>query len=233
MKVRVCVPIPAKNLSDAFVMIKDAEKSGADLIEMRLDYMSHEILNIMNRLEEIVKHCSVPMIATNRDVKQGGKCVISEERRIETLIRAAESGFAYVDVELTAWRLKDIVDAVKAHGAKTIVSFHDFNSTPPIREMKRIVKAQIEAGADICKIITTAKNLKDSINCLLFASEISKDVELICFAMGKKGLLSRVLSPLFGASFTYASLKEDLETAPGQISIRNLKEIYGRLGVQS
>ncbi|MEM2960941.1 MAG: type I 3-dehydroquinate dehydratase, partial [Candidatus Bathyarchaeia archaeon] len=63
--------------------------------------------------------------------------------------------------------------------------------------------------------------------------EMSKKTNLVCFAMGENGLLSRILSPLFGASFTYASLERGLETAPGQITISELREIYRRLGAQS
>ena len=51
--------------------------------------------------------------------------------------------------------------------------------------------------------------------------------------MGKKGRISRILSPLFGANFTYASIKEGLETASGQLSIEQFKRIYSLLDVKN
>ncbi|MEM2749821.1 MAG: type I 3-dehydroquinate dehydratase [Candidatus Bathyarchaeia archaeon] len=232
MKVKICVPIPAESLREAFEMIRRAERVGADIIEMRLDYLGPGIASSPDMLGKIVKCASTPLIATNRHPKQGGFCRLSEGERIRTLLKAAEAGFTYVDVELTTDGLRDIVSAVKAYGAKAIISFHNFDYTPEIHEMDEVVRAEVNAGADICKVVTMARSLDDSIRCLLFTREISQRTELVCFAMGKYGLLSRILSPLFGASFTYASLGEGLETAPGQLTIDGLREIYRRLGVE-
>lgn len=231
-KIRVCVPIPAKSFRESFTMIRSAEESGADIIELRLDYMGSELLGALDRLKDIARCASVPLIATNRHAGQGGMWNLGEEQRINVLLRAAEAGFAYVDVELTTERLRDIVSAIKACGAKVIISFHDFNSTPSLPELERIVRAEAEAGADICKVVTMANSLEDSIKCLVLTHEMSQKYDMVCFAMGKYGLPSRVLSPIFGASFTYASLDVGFETAPGQLTIRDLREIYGRLGVE-
>jgi 3-dehydroquinate dehydratase type I len=232
VKVKICVPIPASDVSDALNMLSRAENAGADLIEIRLDYAGLNASEIIKLSRDITKQHSIPLIATNRQIGQGGRCILSEEKRIETLIEAAEAGFTYIDLELTTRNLSDAVKAVRNCGAKVIVSFHNFNFTPPISEMERIVKEQVEAGADICKIVTMACSVTDSINCLLFTHKMSGSLEIICFAMGKYGLLSRVLSPIFGATFTYASLEGGFETAPGQVSIGDLREIYRRLGVQ-
>ena len=93
------------------------------------------------------------------------------------------------------------------------------------------MQSQAEAGADICKLVTTANDVTDNIQCMLLTQRMCKIWTIVCFAMGKKGLLSRVLSPLFGAYFTYASLEGGMETASGQISITELKDLYAKLGV--
>lgn len=233
VKVKICVPIKAGSIANTLMMLRKAEDCEADLIEIRLDYANLGFSEIIELLNSIAKQCSKPLIATNRQKRQGGKCSLSEEKRIKTLVSAAEAGFTYVDIELTTQGLEEIVKEIKARGAKAIVSFHDFNHTPPIENMKKIVEAQVNAGANLCKFVTMAKSITDSINCLLFTYEMSRKTGIVCFAMGEYGLLSRALSPLFGASFTYASLGEGLETAPGQISIYGLREIYRRLGVQA
>jgi 3-dehydroquinate dehydratase type I len=49
--------------------------------------------------------------------------------------------------------------------------------------------------------------------------------------MGQAGKISRILSPLFGGIFTYASVSKGRESAPGQLTITELREIYALLGV--
>ena len=44
--------------------------------------------------------------------------------------------------------------------------------------------------------------------------------------MGQVGQTSRVLSPLAGADFTYASIEKGSESAPGQITVQELTRIY-------
>jgi hypothetical protein len=54
----------------------------------------------------------------------------------------------------------------------------------------------------------------------------SLNAHVVGIAMGEEGLISRVLSPRAGAAFTFASLSEGSETAPGQVSARSLLDIY-------
>jgi 3-dehydroquinate dehydratase type I len=51
-------------------------------------------------------------------------------------------------------------------------------------------------------------------------------IDLISFAMGPVGALSRVLSPLAGGYLTYASMDETGGSAPGQMSVEALRKIY-------
>jgi 3-dehydroquinate dehydratase type I len=231
VKPRICVPIPINKISDTISLIEKVENSSADLIEIRLDYLSMDISNMVNWLEKIVKLSSIPLIATNRVYDQGGFYLQNEEKRIQILIKAAEKGFRYVDIELTTKMLEQTVKKIKELGAKPIVSFHNFKYTPTNPELETILRSQIESGAEICKIVTTANNLSDSIRCLLLTKRMSKITNIVFFAMGEKGVLSRFLSPVFGAFFTFASLESNMETASGQISIANMRKLYRKLGV--
>lgn len=201
---------------------------GADLIEIRLDY-----LNKIKGIQQIVKSTSLPLIATNRQYKQGGRRLQKEEQRLQTLLDAADLDFQYIDIDLTTESLNSVVSELKEKGTNIIISFHDFKRTPKTPKLEKIMRSQIEAGADICKLVTTAKMVNDNTSCLLLTSKMSKVTKMVCFAMGERGLLSRVLSPIFGASFTYASVKKGLETALGQPTIFELKELFRSLGVEN
>lgn len=201
------------------------------MIEIRLDYPRVGPLRALDELNKVIKQASVPFIATNRQHQQGGLRPQDEKLRIEALVSAAKIGFQFVDIELTSADLRLTVQRVKDCGAKPIVSHHDLEGTPSESEMERIVRSEIETGAEVCKLVTTAKLVDDNIRCLVFTQRLSQVTKMVCFAMGWKGLLSRAFSPFFGGYFTFASLDNGLETAPGQLSIADLEQIYRRLGV--
>jgi len=229
VKIQICIPLPIRKASDLTALLRKAEAEGADFIEIRLDYLENT-----DQIEEtfkVLRGVSVPIIATNRKYEEGGYRPQDEGQRIQTLIRAAKEGFQYVDIELKTANLQSIIPKLRDLGAKPIISFHDFNLTPTISEMKKIMEAEIKLGAEVCKMVTTAKEVSDNILCLFLTEQMGKIAKVVCFAMGKKGILSRTLSPLFGAYFTYASLEAGLETASGQISLSDLKALYERLGV--
>lgn len=227
MKIRVCVSVAAEKISEVISWIKKAEPLGADLIEIRLDY-----LRDLEELDRIVKATSLPLMATNRQYEQGGRRRQNEDQRVQTLLDAAELGFQYVDVELTTNTLGSTIEKLREMGSGVMVSFHDFKRTPNLTEMEKIIRSEMEMGADICKLITTANEAIDNVPCLLLNWNMSKISKTVCFAMGERGTVSRVLAPVFGAPFTYASVEEGRETASGQLSITSLRKLYRSLGVE-
>jgi 3-dehydroquinate dehydratase/shikimate dehydrogenase len=94
------------------------------------------------------------------------------------------------------------------------------------------LNSQIKNGGDVCKIITTAIYPRDNLSILHFLEEESTRTKLVSFAMGQQGIPSRILSPLFGAEFAFASLNEASKTADGQLTIDDLRSAWQLLGVQ-
>jgi 3-dehydroquinate dehydratase type I len=86
-------------------------------------------------------------------------------------------------------------------------------------------------GGDVCKIVTTANCLEDNLTLLSFIAFASKRVNVVCFGMKEAGRVSRLLSPLFGGFFTFASFESGAETAPGQLTIDGMKAAYRLLEV--
>lgn len=225
MTIKICVSILPENLNEATRFIERAESHKADFIEVRLDRLKK-----YNKLSDIAKCSKVPLIATNRPIQQQGKFSGSETKRKQTLLNAAKGDFEYVDLELSALG-ESITRKICDAGAKLIVSFHDFNKTPSLPQMNKILEQEISSGADICKIVTMAKSIEDSLTTLNFVSKAHKRTKVVCFAMGPLGKPSRLLSPLFGAFFTIASLDRERETAPGQLTVQEMKLIYQTLGL--
>ena len=224
---RICVSILPKNIVEALGLIKRAEKAKADFIEVRLD-----CLETSRTLSELSKNTKIPLIATNKLRCEKGSFSGAETERQLTLLNAAKNGFEYVDVELSSPKHMETIDKLKQLGAKPIVSFHKFDGTLSSSEMGNTLKQEISCGAAVCKIVTAAKNIEDNLTVLNFISAMPSRVKLVCFCMGENGKVSRLLSPMFGAFFTFASLEQGSETASGQISIQEMRIAYDLLGAK-
>ncbi|GAI80793.1 unnamed protein product, partial [marine sediment metagenome] len=109
---------------------------------------------------------------------------------------------------------------------KCMLSYHDLDKTPSLHDMKGIVRRQLEAGADVCKVVTTAQRFEDNLAILQLISEFPK-ARIVSLAMGPLGFASRVLCPLVGGDFTYASIEQGRESASGQITVSELRKLYG------
>ncbi len=218
MIARICVSVLPKTVPEALRLIEKAEEANADLIEVRLDYLYNS-----RELADLAAHGKTLKIATDKSSR-------SETEQHQMLLSAAKSGFEYVDVELSTPQLKDLVKELKALGAKPIVSFHKFDGSLGISELNSVLDREISSGADVCKIITTAKQIEDNLTTLNFTSTASNKTKIVCFCMGELGKISRLLSPLFGGFFTFASLERGSETASGQMTIKEMKAAYTLLG---
>lgn len=220
MKAKICVSLLPKDFHEAINLIEKAEEQKADLIELRLDYLDPSI-----NFKELAKQGSAPKIATILSNQPEHQKILHINTQ-KLLIKAAKSGFEYVDIALDSVNQENTIKKVKSLDCKPIVSFHDFKGSKKILDLEKILEKEISAGAEVCKIVTTAKRIPDNLEILNFVSKNASNFNIVSFCMGQLGRISRVLSPLFGSFFTFASLKPGLETANGQLSIQQLREIY-------
>lgn len=227
MTARICVSILPKNNNEALNLIEKAEKAKADFIEVRLDR-----LETFHRLSDLSASTKIPLIATNKLTSEKGYFSGSQVERQQTLLNAAKEGFEYIDVDIANATRKEIISQLKLLGAKPIVSYHKFDGPLHVSEMEKVIDEEIANGASVCKIVTTAKQVEDNLPALSFVSFASNKAKLVCFCMGEHGKISRLLSPMFGAFFTFASLEKGNETAAGQISIGEMHAAYDILGIQ-
>ncbi|GAH38522.1 unnamed protein product, partial [marine sediment metagenome] len=176
---------------------------------------------------ELVRHLNKPWIACNRSPDEGGNWCGGEEKRIEQLLKAVELRADIIDIELEMKNLAEMVSLIKER-AKCLLSLHEFKKTPPLNKMREIIQREIDAGADICKLVTTAQRLEDNQAVLQLIADFPQ-TRVVTMAMGPLGLASRLLCPLVGGDFTYASIEQGKESAPGQLTVRELRKLYDRV----
>ncbi len=191
-----------------------------DLFEVRIDLIGQG-------WQEIAREMKKPWLACNRSPDEGGNWKGSEAARISELVGALELGASIVDIELGTKKLERLVPAIKLK-AQCLISYHGLKGTPALDMMKEIVRAELEAGADLCKVVTTAREFEDNLAVLQLIRAFPQ-AKVVAFAMGPLGGVSRVLCPLVGGDFTYASIEAGLESAPGQVTVPDLHRIYEML----
>lgn len=191
-----------------------------DIVEFRLDKL-HDLTSV----EVLGRKKTLPAIATDKANRD-------QAARKKLLLTAASSGFEYVDVEVSSINAKGIMKECKGAGAEVIASSHDFTRTPSQVELNETFNSLRQIGADICKIVTTATQHRDNLEVLNFVRDRSNEARLVSFAMGSLGVSSRILSPIFGAEFTFAALNHNSPTADGQLGIDDLREAWRLLGIQ-
>jgi 3-dehydroquinate dehydratase-1 len=218
---KICVSIAAVNLDQLRYQISLAQKLGADFLEIRFDYLSIQDIETGLQYAEGVKDIAV---YTLRDKNEFGKFPGTNEERTHWLTRLADAKPMLVDMEYILLKTdQNIKNYVLKNNTSILVSWHNHNRTPRLEELRSLMHDMRKFSSHI-KIVTMAASIEDSISIFELYREVG-DSKLVAFAMGEKGIVSRVLCGLCKSSpFTYASLGNEI--APGQLTIIQMKRLY-------
>ena len=196
-------------------------------LEFRLDYLPKPAAALPRIKQFLADNGAATAVATCRCKENGGRFAGSNTEALEILLKAAESGFQLVDVELeSAEKLpQSTLDKLRATGAALIVSHHDFHAT---KDLDGILARITPFQPEFIKIVPTARNLADNITLMRFLERVedSHNSSVVGICMGESGVISRILGLRAGSAFTFAAATAGEETAPGQIAARTLLETY-------
>ena len=206
------VPLTQSSVEDMRLAMRAAAEAGADIAELRLDYLDR-----VDRadLHGLLEGRPLPVIVTCRPVRQGGRFAGPEGDRLGVLAAAAELGAETIDVE------DDVPADCRPAGARLIVSHHDFENRPA-----DLTPAAADAGERtvVEKVAFASAGPEDGIAALGVLRQSGRPG--ISLAMGEHGVLSRILARKLGAFGTFASLAHGAESAPGQFTIEQMKGLY-------
>jgi 3-dehydroquinate dehydratase/shikimate dehydrogenase len=226
---RICVPVCVRRASELPAAIEGAAGL-ADVIELRLDYLAANDLGQATAfLREYLKHASSPIVITFRAPEQGGQNTSNPEaRRSFWLSLISISGSAFLDLEF------DLVLSFAAEGSleespidwsRVICSHHDFGGAP--LNLEQIYERMAATPARILKIAIQAQDATDCLPIFRLLERAQREGrELIAIAMGQAGVMTRILGPSRGSFLTYGSMDDESATAPGQLTARELREVY-------
>ena len=218
MKYKTCVSIAEKTPQKIKQTLKIALKK-SDFVEVRFDFLNVE--QIPKALELIKKDLN-RIVCTLRPKTEGGVFPGNEKERIAILKLIAEYNPFLLDVEFnTLKKNAQLTKYLKSTKTKLLISWHDFKKTPNTTELKKKIM-QMSKFSNNVKIVSTAKTTDDATRMLeLYAKKGENN--LISFAMGDRGRISRILCLYLGSPYTYVSLGKAV--APGQFSVDEIKKI--------
>ncbi|MFH0786085.1 MAG: type I 3-dehydroquinate dehydratase [Pseudomonadota bacterium] len=221
---RICVSILAKSNQEA--LNKMNQGIGADhILELRIDGIRR--VNV----KRLLAHKKGEILITNRSREEGGFFTGGETERVALLMEAAALGADYVDLEMRtgAPLIAELKEKIKTLQTDTrlILSYHNHEKTPGLRDLKKKLEEGKQAGADIVKIVPYAREVADNLRVLgLIPYARKKGLKVIAFCMGEKGRLSRIMAPGLGSCLTYASWTKGMESASGQMTVKELKQVF-------
>ncbi|MCU0284788.1 MAG: type I 3-dehydroquinate dehydratase [Acidobacteria bacterium] len=210
----ICVSIAYLSFEQCREILKDIEM--AELRLERLNFSLQQVREIFSMHPQLIATC-----------RRG---TMNDEERKELLLTAVEAGAAFVDIEIDSeqWLKIVISEACRIHKCKVIMSYHNYKRTPSRQVLEEIIESCFAAGVDIAKISCQSLSHADTARILSLYDREEVNYEnkkIIAVAMGEIGKISRLAALLLGAPFTYASLSQGKETAPGQLSKQSLLEI--------
>ena len=188
-----------------------------EMAEIRLDLAELEEDEIITVFES---HPN--LVATCRE----GRYNDAERERLLKL--AMECGAAWIDIDDDSdgeWTDR-MIGAVKDSSSRLILSRHYYSHTPPADELRTIVRAMYDRGADIVKLACHVNSPREAATLLGLYDGFEG---LVAIGMGPLGVITRLAAPFLGAPFTFASFGDTEPTAAGQIEYREVTSLIERI----
>jgi 3-dehydroquinate dehydratase/shikimate dehydrogenase len=242
-RTRICVPVCVRRASELAAAIERAAEY-ADVIELRFDCFEDDtqLDAALLQVPALTNGHTRSFIYTFRPQEQGGQRTLDPAARtdfwtrrllpiLEESTRRIDDGQSatrhFIDLELDLFDDLQRRDALSplSHLATLIVSHHDFVGVPA--DLEAIYERMTQMRARVLKIAVQADEITDCLPVIRLLERARREGRaLVAIAMGEAGLLTRVLAPALGSFLTYGSLDAEHATAPGQVTARELRELY-------
>jgi len=192
-----------------------------DIIEWRADFLAKDaILQVAPAIFE--KFAGRELVFTLRTRAEGGEIELSSEEYVQIIKEVTQLYQPdYVDFEYFSY--KDVFEEMLDF-PNLVLSYHNFQETP--ENMMEILSELTSLSPKVVKVSVMAHTEQDVLDLMNYTrgfKTLNPEQEYVTISMGKMGKVSRITSDVTGSSWSFASLDE--ASAPGQISLSNMKKI--------
>jgi 3-dehydroquinate dehydratase-1 len=182
---------------------------------------------------EIRRAAGAPLLFTRRSEREGGQKITLSEPQVVELYRAvcAAGAADIVDMEMEAERahVDAVREAARAQGIALLLSFHDFNATPPAEQLLARYRQAQALGGNVGKLAVMPRSSADVLALLQATLQASSELSIPVagMSMGALGAVSRLAGGEFGSALTFAV--GQAASAPGQLPIEELRRALALL----
>jgi 3-dehydroquinate dehydratase I len=229
----ICTPLVGRSRERILAEAASVVPKRPDVIEWRVDYFdaigdTAAVLDVARALRAAVGE--LPIIFTRRAIREGGEPIAIGDDDVVRLYDAVGASrlVDFIDFEMgnDPEQVKLVRESTRTHGARLILSYHNFGYTPG-RDflVQRFLEAE-RLGADVAKVAVMPRDRMDVLTMLAATAEADAKgrIPLISMAMGPLGSVTRMVGGLFGSSLSFAV--GEAASAPGQIPIADLTTVY-------
>src|SRR5262245_18397071 len=167
----ICAVVRTETPDAAISAMGEARRAGADLCELRADYLKDP------DVARILGAKPLPVLVTVRPTWEGGQYAGDEAMRLGMLEDACLHGADYVDVEFKAY--KDF----RRRDAKLVLSWHDFEKTP--EDLESIARKMAALEPFLVKVACAPRGTADLIRLVKLQKSFPSPIAVI--AMGEFG----------------------------------------------
>jgi 3-dehydroquinate dehydratase-1 len=214
-------------------LVTETERVAAkrpDLLEWRVDFFAAiadtaEVVAAAHAVRAAA--AGIPILFTRRSRREGGQPIALDEALVLAMYEAViEAGAVdMVDYELDSdpALLARVRERAHAKGLPLVLSFHDFQQTPPVAQLDARFALALSLGADVAKLAVMPQSM-DDVHRLLGATlqaSAALPIPVVSMAMGALGAVSRVCGGEFGSALTFAV--GAAASAPGQMPIEDVQ----------
>ncbi len=234
----ICVPIVGPSMEDILSQVQEAVQAKVDLIELRPDMWmkgsqlveEEYIPTIVNFVEQVCsKYADMPVLFTWRTIGEGGETPLRSDNYIKLLQVIVDQDLVQaIDVELFAYteEIGSIMKQAHQQGIQTIMSYHNFQSTPDLETLHVYAERIVSVGAQVIKFALMPSINDDVLSVLRFTKELTErypQLPRITMSMGQLGQMTRTCGHVFGNCLTFGTLGH--ASAPGQVEVAVLKQL--------
>lgn len=207
-----------------------------DMLEWRIDFFDAigDTAQIIDTALAIRAAAGgIPVLLTRRHANEGGQALALAEPAVVAMLSAACQArcVELIDYELSNAE-QDLAQLrrVSAENAiAMIMSYHNFNETPPTGVLEGKFDLAHKLGADVGKVAVMPKDPLDVLTLLgaTYRASRALSIPLISMAMGGVGSTSRMMGWMYGSAATFAVGRSS--SAPGQMAIDELRAVLATL----
>ena len=234
----ICVPIVGPTVEDILSQVQEAVQAKVDLIELRPDMwmkcsnISEDkyIATIVTFVEEVYsKVAGMPVLFTWRTIGEGGETPLCSDNYIKLLQAIVDQDLVQaIDVELFAYteEIGSIMQQAHQQGMQTVMSYHNFQSTPDIETLYVYAERMVSVGVQVIKFALMPSTNEEVLSVLQFTKELTErypQLPRITMSMGQLGQMTRTCGHVFGNCLTFGTLGQ--ASAPGQVEVAVLQQL--------